>query len=49
MSDTQQNETIKDKILELLQRGYARSQLINDFDFAERTIDSAIKEFARNQ
>jgi len=45
MADEGQNKTVKDKLLELLGRGYKRSQLINDFDFAERTVDEAIKEY----
>jgi len=45
MTNKQQDETIKNRILGLLQKEYARSQLINDFDFAERTVDSAIKEY----
>ena len=49
MTEKQQDETIKGRILVLLQKGYTRSQLINDFDFAERTIDSAIKEFREQQ
>lgn len=45
MADDGQNRTIKEKILELLAKGYRRSQLINDLDFAERTVDEAIKEY----
>jgi hypothetical protein len=45
MSDKQQEETIKDRIIGLLRKGYTRRQLINDFDLAERTVDSAIKEY----
>lgn len=45
MAGEGQNRTIKEKILELLARGYKRSQLINDLDFAERTVDEAIKEY----
>ena len=40
-----QDETIKSRILGLLQKGYTRSQLINDFNFAKRTVDAAIKEY----
>lgn len=29
----------------LLRKGYSRSQLINDFNFAERTVDNAIREY----
>jgi hypothetical protein len=45
MAEEGQNKTVKEKLLELLARGYKRSQLINDFDFAERTVDEAIKEY----
>jgi len=45
MTDNQQDETFKDRILGLLQKGYKRSQLINDLGFAERTVDAAIKVF----
>ena len=45
MSDKQQEETIKDRIIGLLRKGYTRRQLISDFDLAERTVDNAIKEY----
>jgi hypothetical protein len=45
MTDKQQDETIKGRILGLLQKGYTRSQLINDLNFAERTVDAAIKDY----
>src|SRR4030042_1521343 len=45
MTDKQQDDTIKGRIIGLLQRGYNRGQLINDFSFAERTVDSAIKDY----
>jgi hypothetical protein len=45
MAEKQQDETIKSRIMGLLQKGYNRSQLINDFSFAERTVDSAIKDY----
>jgi hypothetical protein len=45
MSEKQQDDTIKSRIIGLLQKGYSRSQLINDFNFAERTVDNAIKEY----
>lgn len=45
MTEKQQEDTIKGRIMALLQKGYGRSQLINDFSFAERTVDSAIKEY----
>src|SRR4030042_4894430 len=45
MTDKQQDETIKSRILGLLQKGYTRGQLINDFSFAERTVDAAIKDY----
>jgi len=41
----QEEKSRKAKIIELLKKGYTRSQLINDLDFAERTVDSAIKEY----
>jgi len=33
----------------LLQKGYTRGQLISDFSFAERTVDSAIKEYKEQE
>jgi len=45
MTEKQQEDTIKSRIIGLLQKGYNRSQLINDFSFAERTVDSAIKDY----
>jgi hypothetical protein len=45
MTEKPQDDTIKNRIIGLLQKGYGRSQLINDFSFAERTVDSAIKEY----
>jgi vacuolar-type H+-ATPase subunit H len=45
VTDKPQDETIKDQIIELLGKGYARVQLIKDFKFAERTVDAAIKEY----
>src|SRR4030043_898832 len=45
MVDKQQDHTIKSRIIGLLQKGYNRGQLINDFSFAERTVDSAIKDY----
>src|SRR4030042_1983049 len=45
MTDKQQDDTIKGRIMGLLQKGYNRGQLINDFSFAERTVDSAIKDY----
>jgi len=45
MTEKQQDDTIKSRIIGLLQKGYNRSQIINDFSFAERTVDSAIKEY----
>ncbi len=43
-----QDESIKERIPSLLEKGYARAQLIKDFEFAERTVDSAIKEYRKN-
>ena len=45
MTKKPQDGSVKDRIIGLLRKGYARSQLITDFDFAERTVDSAIKEY----
>ena len=45
MPEKPKDDTIKSRILELLQKGYSRNQLINDLNFAERTVDNAIKEF----
>jgi len=45
MTEKQQDDTKKSRIIGLLQKGYTRNQLINDFDFAERTVDSAIKDY----
>ena len=49
MTEKQQDDTIKSRIIGLLEKGYNRSQLINDFNFAERTVDSAIKEYREQQ
>jgi hypothetical protein len=45
MTEKQQDDTIKGRIIALLQKGYSRGQLINDLSFAERTVDSAIKDY----
>jgi hypothetical protein len=45
MTNKQADETMKDKIVSLLRKGYKRSQLINDFGFAERTVDAAIRTY----
>ncbi len=45
MTDKSQDETIKERITGLLEKGYTRGQLIRDFGFAERTVDNAIKEY----
>lgn len=45
MSEKLQDDTVKSRIIVLLQKGYNRAQLINDFSFAERTVDSAIKDY----
>jgi len=49
MQDKPQDESIKDKIIALLGKGYSRIQLIRDFGFAERTVDNAIKEYKEQQ
>jgi hypothetical protein len=45
MSDKPQEESIKDQIIALLQKGYKRDQLINDLGFKERTVDAAIRAY----
>lgn len=45
MENKQQDDTMKNRIIGLLRKGYSRSQLINDFGFAERTVDAAIKAY----
>ena len=45
MTQEGQNETIREKLLHLLAKGYQRGQLINDFGYAERTVDEAIREY----
>lgn len=45
MTEKQQAETVKNRIIGLLRRGYTRGQLINDFGFAHRTVDGAIKAY----
>jgi hypothetical protein len=44
MAEKPQEQTIRERVLGLLRKGYSRSQLIADFDFAERTVDAAIRE-----
>jgi vacuolar-type H+-ATPase subunit H len=41
------DNSVKEQIISLLRKGYTRSQLINDFGFAERTVDAAIKEYKK--
>lgn len=45
MENKQQDETMKERIISLLRKGYTRKQLINDFGFAERTVDAAIRAY----
>jgi DNA-binding PadR family transcriptional regulator len=45
VNDEPQDETIKSQIVGLLQKGYSRSQLINDFNFAERTGEEDYSAF----
>jgi hypothetical protein len=46
MTEKAQDETtVKERIMALLDKGYVRGQLIRDFGFAERTVDSAIKDY----
>jgi len=49
MTEKQQDDTIKSRIIGLLQKGYTRGQLISDFSFAERTVDSAIKDYKEQE
>ena len=49
MTDKPQDDTIKGRIIGLLQKGYNRGQLVNDFSFAERTVDSAIKDYREQE
>jgi len=49
MTDKQQDDTIKGRIIGLLQKGNIRGQLISDFSFAERTVDSAIKDYKEQE
>jgi len=49
MTEKQQDDTIKGRIIGLLQKGYTRGQLISDFSFAERTVDSAIKDYKEQE
>jgi len=43
--EDKEEETMKDRIIKLLRKGYKRAQLIQDFGFAERTVDAAIKAY----
>lgn len=43
--EDKEEETMKDQIIKLLRRGYKRAQLIQDFGFAERTVDAAIRAY----
>ncbi len=43
--EDKEDETMKERIIKLLQRGYKRAQLIQDFGFAERTVDAAIRAY----
>jgi hypothetical protein len=45
MENKHQDETMKDRIIGLLVKGYKRAQLIQDFGFAERTVDAAIRVY----
>lgn len=45
MTEKLQDDNIKSRIMVLLQKGYNRGHLINDFSFADRTVDSAIKDY----
>ncbi|MEA3253510.1 MAG: hypothetical protein U9Q17_01015 [Chloroflexota bacterium] len=47
MVDKPQDESIKDKIIALLEKGYKRDQLINDLGFKERTVDAAIRAYKK--
>jgi len=43
--EDKQDETMKERIIGLLRKGYKRGQLIHDFGFAERTVDAAIRTY----
>ena len=45
VEEEKEPQKVKDKIFELLEKKYTRSQLINDFGFATRTVDAAISEY----
>jgi len=45
VEEEKEPQKVKDRILELLEKRYTRSQLINDFGFATRTVDAAISEY----
>ena len=45
MNDKAEDETIKGRIIALLEKGYKRDQLIKDFKFVERTVDAAIRAY----
>jgi len=45
MVDKPQEETIIQRIIELLEKGYTRVQLIKDFKYSERTVDAGIKRY----
>jgi len=45
MGDNQRKETRKERIINLLEKGYKCSQLIQDFGFAERTVTAAVKTY----
>ncbi|MFC1908257.1 hypothetical protein ACFLXD_00050 [Chloroflexota bacterium] len=49
MTEKPQEDTIKSRIIGLLQKGYNRGQLINDLNFAERTVDAAIKDYREQE
>lgn len=45
MAKEPEEQTQIDRIIELLEKGYTRSQLIHDFNFPQRTVDSGIKRY----
>ena len=45
MIEKSNEKSTKEKIIALLRKGYTRSQLISDLNFAERTVDNSIREY----
>lgn len=45
VNNEEEPQKVKDKIMELLEKNYKRSQLINDLGFAPSTVDTVIREY----